>query len=157
MNPKISPARLADARALAELARTLIEYDLPHSWTEDRIRRQMLHAESAVIVARDRRRLVGFASMQFLDEHAHLSLLAVRPGYRQIGIGRALVDWLEACARTAGIFEVRLEIRAANDVARRFYERLGYFENGLKPAYYAGREDAVRMNHDLRSLRAASS
>jgi ribosomal protein S18 acetylase RimI-like enzyme len=44
---------------------------------------------------------------------------------------------------------VQLELRASNDDARRFYERLGYREIGRKPAYYGGREDALRMLHDL--------
>ncbi|HET7131971.1 MAG TPA: GNAT family N-acetyltransferase, partial [Gammaproteobacteria bacterium] len=78
-----------------------------------------------------------------------LSLLAVQPGYRRQGVGKQLVEWLEASARTAGIFVVRLELRAGNDDARRFYERLGYLEAGRRPAYYAGREDALRMTHDL--------
>ena len=90
MNTKIAPARLSDAEALAEMSRTLIENGLPQTWTAERIRTQIRHPECAVIVAKDGRRLAGFASMQFLDEHAHLALLAVRGGYRQRGIGRAL-------------------------------------------------------------------
>ena len=34
-------------------------------------------------------------------------------------------------ARTAGIFSIRLELRASNDAARYFYERLGYREAGV--------------------------
>jgi ribosomal-protein-alanine N-acetyltransferase len=153
---KITLAKIEDAKILAELSRTLIEHGLPWSWTEVRIRGQIRHPECAVIVARDRRRLAGFAGMQYLDRHAHLTLLAVRPGYRQQGVGRELVDWLEACARTAGLFEVRLELRAANDAARRFYERLGYVENGMRTDYYSGREDARRMVHDLSVARQSA-
>jgi len=152
---KIAPARFADAPALAEISRALIEGGLPHTWTADRIRAQMRHPDCAVIVARDGRRLAGFASMQFLDEHAHLALLAVRGAYRHRGVGRALVDWLEVCARTAGIFDVKLEIRAGNAGARSFYERLGFRECGVARGYYSGHEDAVRMTRDLRMMPAA--
>lgn len=152
---KISVARSADAPEIARMSRILIEQDLPWSWTERRVLGAIRHPEIAVIVARDRRRLAGFAMMQFGDAHAHLNLLAVTPAYRGRGVGRELVDWLEACARTAGIFDVRLELRAGNERARAFYERLGFIESGLVPAYYAGREDARRMRHDLRA-RAAS-
>ena len=38
--------------------------------------------------------VVGFAVMEFYDEHAHLSLLAVAPGYQRQGIGKQLVEWL---------------------------------------------------------------
>lgn len=156
MNLKIGPARFSDADMLAEMTRTMIERGLPHTWTTERIKGQMHDPESAVITARDGRRVVGFASMQFLDEHSHLTLLAVRSGYRQRGVGRALVEWLEACARMAGIFEARLELRATNCAARAFYERLGFRECGIQYAYYAGIEDAVRMCRDLRRQPAAS-
>jgi len=109
----------------------------------------MRNRESVVLAARDRRRLVGFAIMEFYDAHAHLNLLAVQPGYQRLGIGRQLVEWLEASARIAGTFNVQLEVRANNDGARRFYERLGYREVGRKPAYYGGREDALRMVRNL--------
>jgi ribosomal-protein-alanine N-acetyltransferase len=102
-----------------------------------------------VLAARDRRRLAGFAIMEFYAVHAHLNLLAVHLGYRRLGIGRQLLDWLEASARTAGIFTVNLELRAGNDGARTFYEKLGYRVVGRKAAYYDGREDALRMTHDL--------
>jgi ribosomal protein S18 acetylase RimI-like enzyme len=88
-----------------------------------------------------------------------LNLLAVQPGYQRLGIGRQLLEWLEASARTAGTFAVQLELRATNDGARRFYERLGYREVARKTAYYGGHEDAVRMLHNLAvepSSRAAS-
>lgn len=147
---RISVARSADAAPIARMSRTLIEHDLPWSWTESRVLAAIRHAETAVIVARDRRRLAGFAVMRFADAHAHLHLLAVAPGYRGRGLGRDLVDWLEACARTAGIFDVCLELRVANDAARAFYEALGYAECGIARAYYAGREDARRMRRDLR-------
>jgi len=41
-------------------------------------------------------------------------------------VGRQLLEWLESSARTAGTFSVHLELRATNDGARRFYERMGW-------------------------------
>jgi ribosomal-protein-alanine N-acetyltransferase len=148
-NIRISLARSDDAPAIANMSRQLIETGLPWSWNEQRVIHCMKNRECVVLAARDRRRLAGFAIMEFYDEHAHLSLLAVLPGDQKQGIGRQLVEWLEASARTAGIFIVRLELRATNDAARLFYEKLGYRETGRKKSYYAGREDALRMTHDL--------
>ena len=39
--------------------------------------------------------------------------------------------------------------RATNDGARAFYEKVGYRTVGRKVASYDGREDALRMTHDL--------
>ena len=149
MTMRISLARHDDAAPIARMSRQLIEHDLPWSWTEGRVYNAIRHPDTAVIVARDRRRLAGFAIMRFADAHAHLHLLAVAPAYRGRGIGRELVCWLEACARTAGLFRVNLELRAGNDAARAFYATLGYAECGRAPGYYAGREDALRMRREL--------
>jgi ribosomal-protein-alanine N-acetyltransferase len=148
-NVRLGLARADELATMASMARQLIEHGLPSSWDERRIGYCLKNRECVVLAARDRRRVIGFAVMEFYDEHAHLSLLAVLPGYQRQGIGKQLVEWLEASARTAGIFAVRLELRAGNDDARRFYERLGYLEAGRRPAYYAGRQDALRMTHDL--------
>jgi ribosomal-protein-alanine acetyltransferase len=158
-NIRLGIARHDEAASIASMSRHLIENGLPWSWNEQRILHCMRNRECIVLSARDRRRLVGFAIMEFYDEHAHLSLFAVQPGYQRLGVGRQLIEWLEASARTAGTFSVHLELRASNDAARRFYERMGYREVGRKPAYYAGREDALRMLHNLAvspSSRAAS-
>ncbi len=89
--------------------------------------------------------------MEFYAIHAHLNLLAVQPGYQRQGIGRQLLEWLEASARTAGIFTVHLELRANNDGARAFYEKLGYREVGRKRGLL--RRSRRRRAHDARSGR----
>jgi ribosomal-protein-alanine N-acetyltransferase len=153
---RLGLARSDDVPAIAAMSRQLIEQGLRWSWDEQRVERALRNRDCVVLAARDRKRVVGFAIMEFYAIHAHLNLLAVQPGYQRRGLGRQLIEWLEASARTAGIFTIHLELRADNDGARRFYERLGYREAGRKPAYYDGREDALRMTHDL-SVASTSS
>jgi ribosomal-protein-alanine N-acetyltransferase len=138
-----------DAPAIAAMSRQLVEHGLAWSWNEERVERCLRNRDCVVLAARDRRRVVGFAIMEFYAIHAHLNLFAVQPGHQRQGVGRQLLEWLEASARTAGVFKVNLELRATNDRARGFYEKLGYRVVGRKAAYYDGREDAVRMTHDL--------
>lgn len=146
---RLGLAHIDDAPAIAAMSRVLIEHGLAWSWTEERVERALRNRDCVVLAARDRRRVIGFAIMEFYAIHAHLNLLAVQPGYQRQGVGRQLLEWLEASARTAGIFKVHLELRAGNVDAFKFYEKLGYREAGRRPAYYDGREDAVRMLHDL--------
>jgi ribosomal protein S18 acetylase RimI-like enzyme len=149
MSIRMKLARREDAAAIADMSRRFIEHGLPWSWDQARVARCIAHPECAVLTACDRRRLAGFAIMQYYDAHAHLSLLAVQPGSRHQGVGRSLVEWLEASARVAGTFIVRLELRATNPGAYAFYERLGYRETARRPGYYAGSEDALCMMRDL--------
>ncbi len=155
MNIRLSLAKRKDAPAIAHMARTLIEYGLPWSWNERRIAHCLANPDCVVITAQDGRRLAGFAIMEFLDDRAHLSLLAVQPGYQRRGVGRALLEWLHSSARTAGTFLVHLEVRSGNEPAMAFYKRLGFRKSGARRGYYGGREDAVRMACDL-SVSAAS-
>ena len=142
-------ARPAEATAIAGLSRDLIEYGLPWRWTPMRIAASIGAAEVNVLVARIHGKIAGFAIMRYGEDDAHLDLLAVAPPYRRSGVGRQLLEWLEKCAVVAGIFSVALEVRAGNEGAQRFYERLGYHTLAHLPGYYQGVEAALRMGRDL--------
>ena len=140
----------ADVGEIAEMSRSLIESGLGWSWTRERVSRNLASPNTVSVVACDAERVVGFAIMYFGEEHAHLSLLAVRRTYQHTGIGRHLMRWLEESALVAGIGSIRLECRAGNRAARRFYERLGFIEVARIPEYYGGVETAVRLARDIR-------
>ena len=105
--------------------------------------------ETNVAVARDGPRLVGFGIMDYGDNRAHLTLLAVRETARRQGVGSALLVWLEMSALTAGIEIVRAEVRWKNTEARGFYRAGGYCEGERLAGYYQGLEDAVRLEKCL--------
>jgi ribosomal-protein-alanine N-acetyltransferase len=140
----------ADAAPIAAMSRELIEAGLPWTWTPERVARTLAQRETLVLTARDGERLAGFAIMQFGDERAHLSLLAVRPEYQRRGIGRHMLEWLIESALTAGIASVHLELRESNRGARRFYLNQGFAETARIPGYYRGAETAVRMLRQIR-------
>lgn len=141
----------SDAKTIAHMSKRLIEARLPWSWTPERVAKHIRHRDSVVLAARTGGKLAGFAIMHFSDITAHLNLLAVEPKYEGLGIGRRLVEWLEATAVTAGTFDIALEVRAANVGARWFYRRLGYREDRCIAGYYSRVENAVRMVRDLRA------
>lgn len=134
-----------DAEPVAELSRTAIEYGLPWRWTPPRVARCIADPSINVVVARMHGQRAGFAVMRYDDEDAHLWLFAVEPRWRRLGIGSALLDWLEATVRAAGIVSIHLEARLRNEEGRAFYRRLGYVERELVPRRYLGVEDGIRL------------
>jgi ribosomal-protein-alanine N-acetyltransferase len=114
-----------------------------------RIAASIRDSDVNVLVACIRANIAGFAIMRYRDDDSHLDLLAVAPPYRRAGVGRQLLEWLEKCAVVAGIFSVALEVRAANEGAQRFYQRMGYRILVHLPGYYQGVEAALRMGRDL--------
>jgi ribosomal-protein-alanine N-acetyltransferase len=139
----------ADAQTIACMSRDCIEYGLGWSWRTGRVRRCIADAATNVVVCRDARGLAGFAIMKYGDDEAHLLLLAVDEHRRRRGVGSALMAWLEATVRTAGLGVIRLEARCTNEAAAAFYRRHGYRDIGRVPGWYRGIEDCVRFAKDL--------
>ena len=142
-------ARPADAKIIAKMSRDLIEYGLSWRWTAKRVAASIDDPNVNVLVARDHETTAGFAIMRYGEQIAHLDLLGVAPAYQRMGVGRQLLDWLERCAVVAGNIRVVLEVRAENQGAQNFYQRLGYRKLVHLPRYYEGSEAALRMGRDL--------
>ncbi len=147
-----------DAAAIAKLSRDEIERGLDWRWRPPAIRRMIANPDVAVLCARCRieppasagqTALGGFGIMEFGLERAHLVLLAVQPRLRRQGLARQILNWLETSAHTAGISEIRLEVRADNSGARKFYAALGFRRGDYLPGFYQGREAAFRMTKRL--------
>jgi [ribosomal protein S18]-alanine N-acetyltransferase len=162
----IRPAEPRDAQAIATMSRDFIESGLGWKYDAARVLRAMRDRETLAVVACEGTKtgaasaaakgtVAGFAIMEFGDERAHLVLLAVRPSHRRLGIGQRMLDWLLESARVAGMASIHLELRAANDAARRFYRAMGFYETVLVPGYYRSgegrKEGALRMLRVLRT------
>ena len=152
-------ANRSDAAPIARLSRDEIEHGLEWRWRPVAIGRLIAAPEVAVLCARCRLEapparapatlLGGFGIMEYGLERAHLVLLAVEPKLRRQGLARRMLRWLEKSARTAGIGEIRLEVRAANTGARQFYDAQGYRRGDYLPGFYQGVESAYRMSKRL--------
>jgi ribosomal protein S18 acetylase RimI-like enzyme len=69
--------------------------------------------------------LLGFSSFKgapLLNIHD----IAVSPQARGKGIGAALLDFLEADAKTLGCCKITMEVRSDNARAQALYQRIGY-------------------------------
>jgi len=153
---RLEPARSADAALLAAMSQALIEQGLKPAWGAARIRWHVRDVDSVVLTARLGPTIAGFAIMRYGDDVAHLNLLAVAPAHRRRGVARALLQWLEETALTAGTFIIGLELREGNAAARAFYRALEYRELGQIPGYYQGIEAAIRMTRDVRARREST-
>ena len=139
----LRPAHVSEATTIAAMSRLQIEHGLRWRWTPSRVKRSIIDRETIVLVATIDGEIVGFAIMKFDDLKAHLHLLAVDPRHRRKRIGRSMLAWLEKSCDTAGIQQIRLELRAGNEPARAFYESLGYSGVGRIPGYYDRTETAL--------------
>ena len=151
--PPLALATVADAAAIARLSRDEIERGLPWRWQPAAVARLIAADNTVVLCARggtgdatdaSEPPLAGFGVMEFGEREAHLILLAVEPRLRRQGVARNILAWLEKSARTAGLNEIRLEVRAGNRGAQRFYAALGFRRRRYLPGFYQGVEAAYR-------------
>lgn len=138
-----------DAQSIACLSRDCIERGLGWRWTPQRVLRSIANPSVNVAVCSGSAGLSGFGIMHYGIEDAHLLLLAVEPARRRHGVATALMAWLEASARTAGLGAIWLEMRSANTAAGAFYKTLGYRQLGRVRGMYNGVEDGARYAKDL--------
>lgn len=97
----------------------------------------------------------GFIAARRLVDEAEILTLAVDPGARQRGVGRALTRAAAAKAATLGAQRLILEVAADNPAAIALYEGFGFSTVGRRKGYYqrAGQDrvDALVMALPLES------
>ena len=92
--------------------------------------------------------IAGYAIMSMGKDEAHLLNLCVDPDRHGMGLGDQLLRFVLDFARKHKAVSTFLEVRPSNMAARRFYERRGFVEVGMRTNYYPaqfGREDAIIM------------
>ena len=72
---------------------------------------------------------------------AYLFGFRVRPAYRSIGIGTAMMHTVEADLADRGFLQLTLNVGQENPAARIFYERLGYWVIGPDPGCWSYLDD----------------
>ena len=92
--------------------------------------------------------IAGYAIMSIGKDEAHLLNLCVDPNRHRMGLGDYLLKSMLDFAREHKAVTTFLEVRPSNSAARKFYERRGFVEVGMRTNYYParfGREDAIIM------------
>ena len=139
----IRPAVEADLDDVLKLAQACFG---PHAWTRSMFRAELDRAAAgsgSFFLTPGEGGLDGLAIGWAEAETSEVLLIAVDPGRRQEGLGRALLGALLEAARMRAATESWLEVRADNMAALRLYEGAGYSLSGRRPVYYADGGDAL--------------
>ena len=94
---------------------------------------------------------LGFLVAQHIDTDWELENIVVSSAERRKGIGARLLRPLMNTARQSASGSIFLEVRESNLPARRFYEKAGFQQSGLRKGYYRDPpEDAILYTLDVR-------
>jgi ribosomal-protein-alanine N-acetyltransferase len=101
------------------------------------------------VVRTDGCRVAGFCAFWLVFDEIHINNLAMRPDFRGLGMGTALLTHVMDAGRDLGARRATLEVRASNDAALRLYERLRFYVAGRRRNYYSNPvEDALILWRD---------
>lgn len=140
--------RRDDLDAVTALERAI--YSNP--WRREHFEQLLAMERAAGWVAEVDGALAGFAVACAIADEAELENIAVAEAARGRGIGRRLLDEVEAFAVRRGARRLYLDVREGNVAARALYEARGYGVVGRRRGYYTEpREDALTMMRRLAS------
>ena len=105
-----------------------------------------LRSQRFYVVARSGGDVVGYGGLMFSGGDAHVTTLAVAPGWHRRKVGTRLLAVLARHAIERGSTNLTLEVRVTNDSAKALYSRFGFAPAGIRRNYYAEvNEDALVM------------
>ena len=90
-------------------------------------------------------RIIGFIGLWYMAGEIHIINLAVRPDYRQIGVGELLlIHGIELSIALKATL-MTLEVRVSNLAAQTLYVKYGFSERGVRRAYYLDNNEDARI------------
>jgi ribosomal-protein-alanine N-acetyltransferase len=146
---KIRPFKPSDLPTLYEIDQSCFPPGISYSKSE--IARFISHRGSRTWVAEDGNRTVGFLIVgKASREVGHIVTIDVLEGWRRKGVGRALMDAVEAWAGEQGLRTLYLETAEDNLAAQRFYQRRNYLKIEKIERYYNDGKAAWVMAKTIR-------
>jgi [ribosomal protein S18]-alanine N-acetyltransferase len=121
-------------------------YSFP--WTRGNFIDSLAAGYLAEVLEGDAQLLGYFVAMPGVDE-LHLLNITVAPEHQGQGHGHGLLDAVQQHGQRLGLAQLLLEVRQSNPRALALYQRRGFVQVGVRPAYYpalSGREDAIVMS-----------
>lgn len=123
-------------------------------WTMEQYRnlfRDGAGARRLVLLVEREDVLLGFLVAQDIASQWELENIVVSPTERRKGIGGRLMRALMDAAGQSASESVFLEVRESNHPARRFYQKTGFQQTGVRKDYYRDpSEDAILYRLALR-------
>jgi GNAT superfamily N-acetyltransferase len=139
---EIRPATVGDVDGLVELLRQLFEIEQDFVFNEDRHRKALSllidqQSNAHVIAAQAGSQVIGMCSIQVLISSAEggevglVEDVVVEQRYRGLGVGNAMLAYLERWSLNRGLSRLQLLADRGNARALSFYRQSGWLDTQL--------------------------
>lgn len=142
MEIEIRELRDEDIETLAEIEAET--FSMP--WSREDFKNLLSQSYCFYLVASAEGQVVGCCGYTESFHEASIDNVVVAAGFRNQGIGQALLGQLIARGEAAGVEAFTLEVRVSNEAAIHVYEKFGFRSEGIRPGFYEKpREDGLIM------------
>ena len=121
----------------------------PDAWDRDLFLEYFRRCPDLFLVARRAHRIGGYIITCAGSKDGELVSIAVDPGNRLRGLGRAMLDETLAQLRSRRVSTWWLMVATDNQPAIHFYENYGFVRTRRSKRYYGAGRDAWRMKFSL--------
>lgn len=133
---------LADCLQAAEIEKE--SFSVP--WSESSLENEFNLDYAVYFAAKEGETLLGYAGVHNVCGEGEITTFAVKPSFRNKGIGRQVLNALICFEKENYIEKINLEVRASNAAAISLYKSLGFEVCGERKNYYSRpTENAVLM------------
>ena len=137
---------MEDAAVVAEMEHQIFS----DAWSESGILETLHNPQTICLVAEKSGKVIGNLLAYTVADEAEIARISVLKEERKQGCGRLLLDMLKQISKERQIGKVLLDVRSSNAVARAFYEKYGFKEDGIRPDFYENpSEDAILMSAEI--------
>ena len=120
------------------------------SWGATSYQAELLNPSAVLLTAIVHDEVVGFFSGRMMADEFEIYTIAVAPKFRRQGLGAKILIAALEIAKMKGAKHAYLEVRAANEPAKKMYERHGFTLTGKRKEYYsAPLEDALLYSCEI--------
>lgn len=127
---------------LGHIMRIEVE-SFPDPWTPVAYAMELRYNENGTyVLARNAEGAVGgYVGWWISGPVATIANIAVDPNLRRSGVGKLLLDHACNRAKENACAVMQLQVRSANETARKFYAAIGFAEMGSSSSYYTNPDD----------------
>ena len=106
-------------------------------WSRHSLAGELKNNVAHYVVLEHNEEVIGYCGLWVLFEEAHITNIAIHPGFRRQGFGEQLLLAAMEHAASFGAEMMTLEVRETNLVAQKMYEKYGFLQQGFRKKYYS--------------------